>query len=99
MDLAKDRPALRGRPIRFIDLTGPKHRDSEVQALADLELGATHVHSHSNYQGKFVNWIAQQRRRLRRGFDYRPLGGSKYEITCTGPKVETPGMATQEGVL
>lgn len=98
MELANDMRVPRARAIRFIDLTGPKHRDSEVQALADLELGATHVHSHSNYQGQFVNWIAQQRRRLRRAFGYRRLGGAKYEITYMGPKAETTDIASKESL-
>jgi hypothetical protein len=93
MELPKDICVPRERVIRFIDLTGPKHRDSEVQALADLEVGMTHVHNHSNYQGRFVNWIAQQRRRLRKAFGYRRLGGARYEITYIGPKEECPASS------
>jgi hypothetical protein len=87
MDLAIDQPALRGHAMRFIDLTGPKHRDSEVLALANLEPGATHVHNHSCYRGQFVNWIAQQRRRLRRHFGYKRLGALKFEVIYLGPKL------------
>lgn len=61
----------------FFDLTKPaKPRPKHRSKLLRLKGNDRHIHNHKSFKTPFRNWIAQQRRRHRRNYQYCPQASS-----------------------
>ena len=74
--------AANAKPVYF-DLSTPRSRfmTDEHQRLAELQPGEELIHDHSNYKTLMTVWIAQQRQRREKNYQYERISRPGQKIT------------------